>query len=208
MDENAVKPVAFSCTHKAQGNSNDAVHLFARGVEAAGGSADTVYLRKIKILPCTACGICDKDPESPCILAERDYAVELFQMLMEAPFVFFASPIYFYHLPSLFKTWIDRSQQFWAAKHKGDPKIVGLPRRPAYLCLIAGRTEGEKLFEGSLLTLKYFLDSFNLEITDPLTLRGMEKIGDLEKDQAATDRIFALGKKAWETHAAGLAKGE
>ena len=207
MDESAPKAAVFSCTHKAQGNSNDAAHLFVRGVETAGGQADMVYLRKVKILPCTACGICEKDPESPCILAEKDYAVELFQLLMDAPFVFFASPIYFYHLPSLFKTWIDRSQQIWAAKHKGDPKVVGLPRRPAYVCLLAGRKQGGKLFDGALLTLKYFLDSFNLEITDPLTCKGIDKVGDLEADQAVTEALFNLGKGAWERHAAALAKG-
>jgi Multimeric flavodoxin WrbA len=206
MDELGPKAAVFSCTHKAQGNSNDAAHLFVRGVEAAGGQADTIYLRKIKILPCTACGICEKDTESPCILAEKDYAAEMFDLLMTAPFAFFSSPIYFYHLPSIFKTWIDRSQQVWAAKHKGDPKVVGLPRRPAYVCLLAGRREGEKLFDGALLTLKYFLDSFNLEIRDPMTLKGVDKVGDLEKDEAATEALFNLGKTAWERYAAEAKK--
>lgn len=207
MDESTPKAAVFSCTHKAQGNSNYAAQLFLRGVEAAGGQADMVYLRKVKILPCTACGICEKDPKSPCILAEKDYAVELFQLLMDAPFVFFASPIYFYHLPSLFKTWIDRSQQIWAAKHKGDPKIADLPRRPAYICLLAGRKQGGKLFDGALLTLEYFLDSFNLEISEHLTRKGIDKVCDLEADHAATEALFNLGKGAWERYAAALAKG-
>jgi Multimeric flavodoxin WrbA len=122
MDELGPKAAVFSCTHKAQGNSNDAAHLFVRGVEAAGGQADTIYLRKIKILPCTACGICEKDPESPCILAEKDYAAEMFDLLMTAPFAFFSSPIYFYHLPSIFKT------GSIAASRSGPPSTRATPR--------------------------------------------------------------------------------
>ncbi|MDD4731207.1 MAG: flavodoxin family protein [Desulfovibrio sp.] len=194
-------PILFQCSHRAQGNSNNAVDLFLQGIRDAGGDADTVLLRKVEIKPCRACRVCEKDPASPCALQGKDFALDLFENMLSAPFVFFASPIYFYHLPSRLKTFIDRSQWVYARKNKGDQEVVDRPVRPAYLSLFAGRTEGEKLFEGARLTMKYFLDSFNLELQEPLEFRGFEKIADLERHPEAAERIRRLGEQAWKTHA-------
>ena len=196
------KPALFSATHRAQGNSNKAMDLFAHGIQEAGGDAELFYLRNFKIKPCTACRLCEmgRKPRhlpTKCPLSNKDFAHELFQQLLYAPFVFFASPIYFYHLPSIFKTWIDRGQEYWAYKKNGDEIMQGIKPRPAYVCLMAGRDKGDRLFEGALLTLKYFLDSFELTITDPLTLRGVERLGDLEKSEGA-QQLVELGKSAWK----------
>ncbi|MBN2140651.1 MAG: flavodoxin family protein [Desulfovibrionaceae bacterium] len=188
----------FSCSHRAQGNSNAAARLFLRGVEEAGGRGHLIPVRNFKVLPCRACRICEKDPKSVCVQKDKDYAHELFEILKTAPVVFFASPIYFYHLPSMFKTLIDRSQSVYAARQKGDPEIVSLPERAAHACLLAGRARGERLFDGALLTLKYFLQSFNLSLAEPMTMRAVERIGDLEENQEACARIIALGRAAWE----------
>ncbi|SKA73666.1 Multimeric flavodoxin WrbA [Paucidesulfovibrio gracilis DSM 16080] len=194
-------PIVFQCSHRAQGNSNNAMNLFLEGVREAGGEADTVLLRKVEIKPCRACRVCEKDPASPCALQGKDYALDLFENMLNAPFVFFAAPIYFYHLPSRLKTFIDRSQWVYARKMKNDPEVAERPVRPAYMTLFAGRSEGDKLFEGARLTMKYFLQSFNLELQDPMEFRGFEKIADMERHPEAAERIRALGKQAWQTHA-------
>lgn len=200
IDQRDQTPALFHCSHRKQGNSNNAIGLFQRGIQMAGGpEVPSLAVRRMDIKPCTACGICSKDKSSPCILEKKDFARDIFEYLFVAPFAFFASPIYFYHLPSRLKTLIDRSQWVWARKDKGDPEIVNLPRRPAYVCLFAGREKGDKLFEGARLTMKYFLDSFNFELAEVLTFPGKEKIADLERDKEAAERIRALGQTAWET---------
>lgn len=201
IEEMEKTPALFHCSHRKQGNSNNAVNLFQRGMQQAGGPEGSIlYMRKLDIKPCTACGICAKDPKSPCILEKKDFTRNLFEYMFKMPFLFIAAPIYFYHLPSRFKTLIDRSQWVWARQQKGDPEIVNLPKRPAYVCLFAGHEKGDKLFEGSLLTLKYFLQSFNFEIKEALTFPGKEKIADLERDKEAADKIRDLGRMAWENH--------
>lgn len=194
-------PLLFQCSHRAQGNSNNAVNFFLEGVREAGGEAETIYVRKMEFKPCRACRLCEKDKASPCALQGKDYALDLFENMLAAPFVFFAAPIYFYHLPSRLKTLIDRSQWVYARKQKGDPEVAGRPVRPAYLSLFAGRTEGEKLFEGSRLTMKYFLDSFNLELQPPLEFRGFDKIGDMDRHPDVADQLRQLGRDAWKNHA-------
>jgi multimeric flavodoxin WrbA len=198
------KPLLISCSHRAQANSHRAALLFQQGVVKAGGQADLVHLRSLKLLPCTACRVCEKDPESRCILSAKDDTRDLFDLLYAAPFVFFASPIYFYHLPSIFKTLIDRGQEVWAAREKGDARVRALPERPAYVCLVAGRSRGKKLFDGALLTLKYFLKSFNLVLAEPLTFRGVDRIDDLARKRSACAAIADLGAEAWRAH---LARG-
>ncbi len=192
-------PILFQCSHRAQGNSNSAVATFLAGLTAEGGEAHTYNVKKLETLHCRACRMCEKNPSSKCIQAKKDFTGELFTDMINAPFLYFASPIYFYHLPSRLKTIIDRSQVIYARKMKGDPEIVNLPKRPAYVTLFAGRETGDKLFEGSLLTLKYFLESFNFEIVDPLTFRGYDKIADYERKPEAEEQIRALGRKAWKT---------
>lgn len=196
-------PALLHCSHRKQGNSNNAVGLFQRGMMQVGGSEGSVLqLRKLDIKPCKACGICERDTRNFCIFDGKDFARDIFRYLLKTPFIFIASPIYFYHLPSRFKTLIDRSQLIWAMKQRGVPEVVNAPKRPAYVTLFAGREKGDKLFDGALLTLRYFLESFNFEIVDPLCFRGMERIASLERDLGAAGQIMKLGKRAWETYAA------
>lgn len=197
MDE----AVIFACSHRRGGNTDHAARLMAEGVGVAGGHAEIIYLRNHKVLPCLACGYCcesvDRRGRERCVLGAKDEAFELFAKLFSARTVLFASPIYFYHLPSLFKTWIDRSQQFWTARQTGEPWVADLPRRTAHAVLAAGRPEGARLFEGAALTLKYFLHNFNMTLAEPLLLRGIDDRTDLADRSDLEERIMELGKTAW-----------
>ncbi|NDV18434.1 flavodoxin family protein [Pseudodesulfovibrio sp. JC047] len=192
--------VIYACSHRRGGNSDRAAQLLAQAVTEAGGSAEVIYLRNHTVLPCLACGHCDeahmKQGKARCVLGEQDDAYALFSPLFTARTVFFTAPIYFYHLPSLFKTWIDRSQQFWTAKHTGEPWIADLPKRTAHTVLHAGRPTGDKLFDGATLTLKYFLHSFNLTLATPLVFRGLDHRDDLKAAPSFEQQILDLGRTA------------
>ncbi|WP_462323433.1 flavodoxin family protein [Desulfoplanes sp.] len=192
-------PVIFACSPRPGGNSDTLARVFAAGIEEAGGAGRTVYLRDRTILPCEGCSACD--PSGRCIFAERDDAESLFADLLTAPFVMFAAPIYFYHLPALFKGFIDRSQSYYVRSKNGEPSMTTLPARRAYIALCAGRPRGERLFEGSLLTLKYFLDVFRFSAHDPVLLRSMDGPEDFGGDRDAVSRVRSLGRAAWkQTH--------
>lgn len=188
----------FACSHRAGGNSSAAAELVARGVREVGAQARVIELREYHVLPCQACRACAGTHDSACVLRARDQAEALFAVLLTAPAVVFASPIYFYALPSLLKIWVDRSQRFWEARRKQEPWIMAVPERPAQACFVAGQHSGQKLFEGARLTLKYFLASFNLKLAEPFGLRGMDASGDLLADPAAVHSILAMGRAAGE----------
>jgi multimeric flavodoxin WrbA len=191
------KPFILACSPRAGGNSDSAAEALARGIASAGGVAELVHLRDAAVGPCIDCGGCAK-PDRTCPQGRTDASAELFQRLYTAPFVCFASPIYFYHLPAQFKAFIDRGQYHYLARERGEPGLANLPHRPAYVVLVAGQPKGKKLFEGALLTLRYFLVNYNIEIADTLTFRGVDAPGDLVADPDRVGEIEALGKSAWE----------
>ena len=199
MPELSETVLVLACSHRAGGNSDAAAELVARGVREAGGAARVVALRDYSVLACLACRACAKDKDSACVLRKKDQAEELFALLLAARGVVFCSPIYFYELPSLCKTWIDRSQRFWEARRKGDAWLLEYPQRRAFACLVGGQPAGQKLFEGARLTLKYFLVNFGITLAEPLCLRGKDERGDLLADLQAVDLALALGREAWAT---------
>lgn len=190
----------LACSPRARGNSDFMVHNFVQGVRSSGGHAEVSYLRDYNILPCTVCLSCMENSDSRCILTPRDDADLLFQQLLEAPLVFIASPIFFYHLPAQLKALIDRSQSYWAKREKarkaGTWTAAAAHTRPALAGLVAARTRGDKLFEGSLLTLQYFFDLLGLRLTESCQMMGYDNRDDLAADGVACMRLYELGAKA------------
>lgn len=197
MVELARSVLILACSHRAGGNSDAAAELVSRGVREAGGEARVVAVRDYDVLACLACRACAKDKKSACVLRGKDQAEELFALLLAAPSVVFCSPVYFYALPSLCKTWIDRSQRFWEARRKGDAWLLEYPERQGFACLVGGQPSGQKLFDGARLTLKYFLVNFAMPLSEPVGFRGKDERGDLLADPLAVDRVLALGREAW-----------
>jgi multimeric flavodoxin WrbA len=171
----------------------------ARGLSNAGTEPLIVRLRDFEITACMGCNYCACNERGFCILKDKDQCEELFAKLLAAPAAVFASPIYFYHLPAGFKAWIDRGQSYYMRREKGDPAVAGRSGLPARVCLVAGRPRGQKLFEGSLLTLKYFLRPFGFEIGDSLTFRGKDAPGELVADHEAVRSLEALGRDVART---------
>lgn len=188
--------LVLACSHRSGGNTDAAAQVLAEAARQGGARARVAALRDYSVQPCLACLACAKAPDSRCVLAEKDQAEELFAALMSADAVVFASPIYFYGLPSRCKTWVDRSQRFWEARRKGEAWITALPRRRAFACLVAGQPGGRMVFEGARLTLKYFLVNFGLELAEPLGLRGVDARGELAANADALDAVRGLGRQA------------
>lgn len=189
----------FLCGPRAGGNSDTAGLTFADGLAGAGLSPRVVALRERVVAPCQGCQAC-AGPGHRCPLNRAGDAAEaLFDMIETSPVAAFAAPIYFYHLPALFKGFIDRVQRRYAARvaamAAADGQAAPAPR-PAYVLLVAGRPRGERLFEGSLLTLKYFLWPLGREIAGSCLLRGQDAPGDLAGDAASLERIGALARDA------------
>ncbi len=150
------------------GNCDHAARLATDALRDAGMAVLTLALRDYRVLPCIACGHCSRHPELPCPLRAKDDSGPLLDALTAAPGLLLTAPIYFYHLPAQFKALIDRAQPIWTAKEAG--LATPPPGRAAGVVLAAARPRGERLFEGSLLTLPLWLDLLGLDMAGALAL--------------------------------------
>ncbi len=185
----------LACSARADGNSDLAASLFIQGLREAGSNARVLNVRDYPVSPCTACLLCEQGIHC-CPAGTHDKSERIFQELLTAPLLCFASPIYFYHLPGILKLLIDRGQFYYSLARNNDPLITSLPQRRAYAVLVAGRPTGERLFEGSLLTLRYFLEPFRIHLAEPLLLRGLDSPGALAEDAEARQMVLDYGRAA------------
>ncbi|MDR2050381.1 MAG: NAD(P)H-dependent oxidoreductase [Deltaproteobacteria bacterium] len=151
-----------------------------------------ILLRDCRILPCIACGACERSG-APCPQADGEDGTALFRYFLEAPILALAAPIYFYHLPSTLKALLDRCQFYYRARERGELRTA--PRK-AFIMLLAARERGERLFQGSLLTLKLALAPFNFNLAAPLLLRGLNGPRDLARREDLRKALIEYGSAA------------
>ena len=189
------RPLVLLCSPHPNGVSDTVAALFAQGMADAGQQPRLLPLRDYAFAPCTNCGGCTAPPHRCTQDKDGDHAEAILQHILAAPLVLLASPIYFYSLPAHFKALIDRSQRFWAgqthgAGHPGRPHTQ---IKPVLAALCAGRSHGDKLFAGALLTLKYFLAPLNACIRENRLLRGLETTQDLLERPAVCGALRSWG---------------
>ncbi len=190
----------LAASPRKRGNCDTAAAICESALKDAGVDVTLLYLREFVVKPCVSCGVC-REPGLPfprppaggedyfnCPLGRADDLPALLDLLLAADRILVISPIYFYHLPASFKAFLDRLQAFWredapAACGRGAGQPVGeaacRSMKPCGTILIAGRKTGDKLFEGSLLTLKYALANLDVSVGEPLLLRGLDGPNDL-----------------------------
>ncbi|MCK5186363.1 MAG: flavodoxin family protein, partial [Deltaproteobacteria bacterium] len=57
-----------------------------------------------------------------------------------------------------------------------------------------GATKGEKLFEGTLLTMKYFFDVLDAEFFKSLLYKNIDAEGDITKHPTALKEAYESGQ--------------
>lgn len=75
---------------------------------------------------------------------------------------------------------MDRFQSLWVKKYWVDnrqPEAQAATRKGLFIA--AGATKGKKLFDGTLLTIRYFFDVLDMDLWDSLLLRGLDHEGDV-----------------------------
>lgn len=166
------------CSPVTNGVSDQLAGHFMAGFRASGCSASQFALRDYDILPCKGCNACFIAP-SACILEKRDQVAEIYAAMKAARLLLFASPIYFYGLPAVFKALVDRGQLFYARRRLPHfPPAVELP--PGIAIFSAARKKGKLLFQGASLTLKWFLRCAGSSLQFEWNLYGMESPSNID----------------------------
>ncbi len=146
------------------------------GAESAGATVDEIVLRDQRISPCLEIYACKKNGE--CAIKD-DFAAAR-DRLLTADAIMIASPIFFYTVSAHTKMLMDRCQSLWVKKYwvAPDDTPQGPPTKNA-LFISVGATQGKKLFEGALLTMRYFLEVLDARLWRSLLVCGIDHQGDI-----------------------------
>ena len=177
---------------RRDGNTEILLEETLKGAEKEGAEVDRIYLTDVAITPCTECHGCDQTGQ--CVIL--DDMQKIYPKLLESDIIVIASPIFFYGVTAWAKALIDRSQALWARKYLlKDPSLRKEGKKRKGFFISVGATKGQKIFEGAILTVKYFFDTFNAEYVGELVFRRIEAKGDILKHPEALQQAFEAGRR-------------
>lgn len=172
------------------GNTQVLMDAVARGIARGGGSVERIRVADLKIAPCVGCGGCDKTGH--CVV--KDEMTAIYEKIVEARRLLLVSPIYFYALTAQLKAVVDRGQALWNRKQLQikNGEWQDDPDRKGYLVAVAA-TKGARVFEGSILTAKYFFDATGFTYAGDLLVKGIDGRGEMAKAQDELARAEEFG---------------
>jgi len=173
---------------RIKGNTDLLLDEALKGAQSQGAEVEKIIVDQLKITPCKEYYACEKTGN--CVI--NDDMEAIYPKLVEADAVIAASPMFFYAVSAQIKALIDRSQALWARKYI--LKNLDIPvKKGAFIAV--GATKGEKLFDGPVLTIKYFFEAINAEYTEELLIRGVDKRGEIKEHPDKLTEAYELGKR-------------
>ncbi|MFP4212947.1 MAG: flavodoxin family protein [Desulfohalobiaceae bacterium] len=168
--------VAVYGSPRRKGNTSTLLAKAVEGARQQGLSVQEFFLRDQKISPCLELYHCMQNGE--CSI--KDDFQGLRDQILQARGLILASPIFFYSVTAQTKAFMDRFQSLWVKKYLLEQTEFGIWEvKRLGLFISAGATRGKKLFEGTLLSVKYFCDVLDMQLWDTLLYRGLDGEQDI-----------------------------
>lgn len=190
--EKPVKVLGIFGSPRRGGNTETLLDEALKGAEKEGAEVERLHITDFTITPCKECHGCDQSGE--CVIL--DDMQKIYPKLLEAGIIILASPIFFYGITAWAKALVDRSQALWSRKYLlKDPSLgkEGKTRKGFFISV--GATKGQRVFEGAILTAKYFFDVLNAEYSGELVFRGIDAKDDILKHPEVLQQAFETGRR-------------
>jgi len=183
--------VAIYGSPRRRGNTATLLNHAVKGAVDAGAQVNEIVLRDLKMSPCLEIYACKKDGRC----AIKDDFHQVVDQILSARGLILASPIFFYTVSAHTKILMDRCQSLWVKKYWIDKVPFGQwePKRKG-LFISVGATKGKKLFDGTLLTVKYFFDVLDAELYRSLLYRGLDFEDDVLTHPKYLEEAYEAGK--------------
>lgn len=179
---------------RKDGNTDTLLGEVVRGIREVNEKikVEEVYLRNLCILPCRECRACDKTGR--CVV--NDDMQKMHVKLVEADYIILGSPIFFYTVTGWAKAMIDRSQALWAKKYLLHQPLSEKKREERGGWFVSvGATKGRRLFDGAVLTVRYFFDAVDVPYRGDLLVRGVDGKGEIMNHPQALFQAHNMGKE-------------
>jgi multimeric flavodoxin WrbA len=180
---------------RGDGNTSLLLRRAVQGAREHGADVHEVWLRNLNMSPCLEIYGCKRDGR--CVI-EDDFQA-LYDQLLACNGLMLASPIFFYAVSSHTKILMDRCQSLWVKKYWIEKATLGrsFPKRKG-IFISVGATKGKRLFDGALLSIRYFFDPLDMELWKALLYRGLDFEGDVLKHPEFLEEAYEAGKCLFE----------
>lgn len=172
------KLLAIYGSPRLEGNTSTLLKEAVAAARQAGAQVSEVFLRDLDMMPCMEIYGCKETGRC----AIDDDFQGLYDAMLASDGIMLSSPIMFYAVSAHTKIFMDRCQSLWVRKYWIDKMPFGKgPIKRRGLFISVGATQGPKLFDGALMTVKYFADALDMAITRTVLCRGLDFEGDVLK---------------------------
>jgi multimeric flavodoxin WrbA len=184
------KMLAIYGSPRRKGNTAFLLKKAVEGAVEAGAEVEEIVLRDLKMSPCLEIYGCKKNGR--CVI--QDDFQEVYDKVLASQGLMLASPIFFYTVSAHTKTLMDRFQSLWVKKYWIE-KIPFVKRdfSKKGLFISVGATKGKRLFEGTLLTIRYFFEVLDMELWRSLLYRSLDFEGDVLKYPEYLEEAYKAG---------------
>ena len=175
---------------RRQSNTEILLDSALAGAVDRGAEVEKVSLSEMDIAPCKEIYACLESGRC----AIHDDMQFLYEKLLTVDHVIFASPIFFYGITAQAKAMVDRCQALWVRKYvlgmdRDDTRI----RRGVFISV--GATKGKNLFDGAVLTVKYFYDAIGVDYISALLVNKVDTAARIREHPSAIRDAFLLGQQ-------------
>jgi len=186
------KIIAIYGSPRRRGNTATLLKKAIEGARDSGADVEEIVLRDLKISPCLEIYGCLQAGE--CAIKDDFQMVR--DKIMSARGLILASPVFFYTVSAHTKMLMDRFQSLWVKKYwvnKTSPEQQTNNRKGLFISV--GATKGKKLFDGMLLSIKYFFDVLDMELWKALLYRQLDFQDDVLKHPEYLEEAYLSGKE-------------
>ena len=182
--------VAIYGSPRRKGNTALLLQEAVRGAREQGAEVEEIVLRDLKMSPCLEIYGCKNSGRC----AIQDDFQKVYESILASQAVMLASPIFFYSVSAHTKILMDRCQSLWVKKHWLKETSSGQsPSRRKGLFVSVGATRGKKLFDGTLLTVRYYFEAIDCELWKSLLYRELDFEGDVLKHPEYLEEAYQAG---------------
>ena len=189
------KLTAIYGSPRRKGNTATLLKQAVSGAADAGALVKEVVLRDVKMSRCLE--IYGWKPSGRCAINDEFNRVA--DQIKASDGLMLASPVFFYAVTAHTKILMDRCQSLWVKKYWVEQKPFG-PQ--AYhkkgLFISAGATHGRKLFDGAMMSIRYFFDVLDMELWRALLYRGLDFEKDVLKHPEYLQEAYTAGRELAE----------
>jgi len=188
LNSHSMKILGIYGSPRKEGNTSLLLRECLKGAQEKGAFTTELFVCDKQINPCIEDYSCARTGQ--CCL--KDEMQDIYLQLIEHDQIIVAAPIFFYSVNAQTKALIDRCQAFWSRKYLlKHPLGSGAKKKGVFISV--GATKGVKLFDGVLLTMKYFFDVVDAEFYAKLLYRGIDASGDILTHPTALKEAYELG---------------